>query len=112
AYREWIERVYEREDWEQEPEQIAYDYDKFHMVENDKFSLAQRLANEDMNPFADTDENVQALTRDGEMSLSLALIDGNGCLLGDDKPAQELEEWVRRERLALTMIGVPQSWKK
>lgn len=112
AYREWIERVYERADWEQEPEQIAYEYDKFHMVENDKFALAQRLANEDMNPFADTDENVQALTRDGEMSLSLALIDEKGCLLGDAEPVQELEEWVRRERLALAMIGVPHGWKK
>lgn len=112
AYRDWIERVYELEDWEQEPHEISYEYDKFRVVENGKFSSAQRLANEDMNPFADTDENIQALTRDGEMSLSVALIDRNGCLLGDDKPVQELDDWIRREQLALNMIGVPQSWKK
>ncbi len=33
AYRNWIEQVYERPSWEGEPEPIALDFEKFHVVQ-------------------------------------------------------------------------------
>ncbi|AYH45834.1 CRISPR-associated helicase/endonuclease Cas3 [Azoarcus sp. DN11] len=111
AYREWIERVYERDDWSDEPENIAFEYDKFHVEQKAKFDHAQVIANDDMNPLADSDENVRALTRDGEMSLSVVLIDAEGRLIGERDPIDEADEWERRERIALSAVGVPASWK-
>lgn len=111
AYRTWIERVYERYDWDGEPENIAFEYDKFHAEENAKFDQAQIIANGDMNPLADSDDNVRALTRDGEMSLSLVLIDAEGHLLGDREPITEVDEWALRERVSLNAVGVPATWK-
>jgi CRISPR-associated endonuclease/helicase Cas3 len=111
AYRIWIERVYERYDWTGEPENIAYEYEKFHIEEKAKFQHAQVIANDDMNPLADNEENIRALTRDGEMSLSLVLVGAEGCLLGEYEPIAEADEWERRERLSLNAVGVPASWK-
>lgn len=111
AYRTWIERVYERYDWTDEPENIAFEYEKFHVEEKAKFDHAQIIANDDMNPLADSDENVRALTRDGEMSLSLVLVDAEGRLLGEFEPIAEVDEWERRERISLSAVSVPASWK-
>ncbi len=113
AYREWIEQVYIRDDWPVEPEQISLEYDKFHVIENSKFRNAQRLASDDMNPLTETDDAVRALTRDGEMSLTVMLIDNNGQLLGGAGPMiTALDKWERRECIALNAVGVPDSWKK
>lgn len=111
AYRTWIERVYERYDWDDEPESIGFEYDKFHAEENTKFDQAQIIANDDMNPLADSDDNIRALTRDGEMSLSLVLIDAEGRLLGEREPIAEVDEWAKRERISLNAVGVPATWK-
>lgn len=111
AYREWIERVYERDDWDEEPESVAFEYDKFHAEQKAKFDHAQIIANDDMNPLADSDENVRALTRDGEMSLSLVLVDAEGRLLEEEEPIDEVQEWERRERIALNAVSIPASWK-
>nr|WP_297354484.1 CRISPR-associated helicase/endonuclease Cas3 [uncultured Caldimonas sp.] len=111
AYRTWIERVYERDDWPDEPENIAFEYEKFRAEENANFDRAQVIANDDMNPLADNDENVRALTRDGEMSLAVILIDAEGRLIGEHEPIAEVDEWERRERIALSAVGVPASWK-
>lgn len=111
AYRTWIERVYERYDWTDEPENIAFEYEKFHVEERAKFDHAQIIANDDMNPLADSDENVRALTRDGEMSLSLVLVDAEGRLLGEFESIAEVDEWERRERISLSAVSVPASWK-
>lgn len=112
AYRAWIEKVYERKDWPDEPENIACEYEAFRAEENATFNRAQIIANDDMNPFADNDETVSAFTRDGEMSISLVLVDKQGCLLGESVPVSAVGEWERREQLALNVVGVPASWRK
>jgi CRISPR-associated endonuclease/helicase Cas3 len=61
----------------------------------------------------DTDENVSALTRDGEMSLNLLpVIDtADGPQLLDGTPINSLDEWWRNEELNLNMLAVPKSWR-
>ncbi len=47
-----------------------------------------------MNPLADSDNNVRALTRDGEMSLSVVLLDTDGKLLYDPDPLPQPDAWI------------------
>lgn len=111
AYRDWIERVYERDDWKNEPESISFDYDKFYFEEKAKQDKAKMLSNDTMNPLADSDNNVRALTRDGEMSLSVALLDTDGKLLYDPDPLPKPDDWDRAEKISLGSVGVPNSWQ-
>ena len=69
----------------------------------------------DVEEFADTDSNVSALTRDGEMSLNvLPVLDSGGGvkLLDDGELIKNLEDWWRDEALNLNMVAVPSSWRK
>ncbi|MBI3285665.1 MAG: CRISPR-associated helicase/endonuclease Cas3 [Burkholderiales bacterium] len=111
AYRDWIERVYERDDWKNEPESISLEYEKFHVVQNSKRDQAKMLSNDTMNPLADSNNNVRALTRDGEMSLSVVLLDTDGKLLYDHYPLPKLDDWDRAEKMSLGSVSVPNSWQ-
>lgn len=112
AYRDWIERVYDRDDWENEPESISIDYDKFYFEEKAKQDKAKMLSNDTMNPLADSDNNVRALTRDGEMSLSVVLLDTEGKLLYDPSLLPKPDDWDRAEKISLGSVGVPNSWQE
>jgi CRISPR-associated endonuclease/helicase Cas3 len=111
AYRDWIERVYERDDWPNEPESVSLEFDTFHIAQKAIQDKAKMLSNFTGEPYADSDSNVRALTRDGEMSLPVVLLDSEGRLLNDATPLNKLDEWERAEQMALGAVAVPNSWQ-
>jgi len=113
AYRIWIERVYQEENWGDEPSAVLESYDEFLGENMASQSLAKMMINSEMSVVGDTDENVSALTRDGEMSLNLLpVIDtADGPQLLDGRPINSLDEWWRDEELNLNMLAVPKSWR-
>lgn len=115
AYRGWIERVYEEDNWGDEPSDVIASYEKFILESDASRYIAQLLMRSDVEEFADTDSNVSTLTRDGEMSLNvLPVLDSvEGLKLFDDgELVKNLEEWWRDEALNLNMVSVPKSWHK
>jgi len=115
AYRDWIERVYEEDNWGDEPSNVIASYEEFINESEASRYTAQLLMRSDVEEFADTDSNVSALTRDGEMSLNVlpVLDSAEGLkLLDDGGLIKNLEEWWRDEALNLNMVSVPKSWRK
>jgi CRISPR-associated endonuclease/helicase Cas3 len=112
AYREWIEAVYQEEAWKNEPSSITNAYEKF----SDELFIARCKARQQIdsaiNPFADTDEVVAALTRDGEMSLTvIPFVDSlEGRQLFGSESIDGLDELDRAEVLAMNSINVPARW--
>jgi CRISPR-associated endonuclease/helicase Cas3 len=118
AYREWIERVYQELPWGNEPEEVTEVYRKFRdEVEEIKGFMAQQVVNmaKDANPFCDSNENITAVTRDGEMGLTVMpyLFSANGRQTIDGDLLDHLDEYQRDETLALNCVSVPGSraWK-
>lgn len=115
AYRDWIEHVYSEEAWGIEPAGIE---SRFMDYENDlliKRCKAGEMLNWAKNkPFPDIDENVRAVTRDGEFNLtvvpSLETVSGHQLL--DATLYDCLAEWQQAEALAMNTVGVPKSWGK
>ena len=110
AYRDWIEKVYQREDWEDEPESIACEYDEFSALQRNREADAQRLATMTVRAFRDEDSRVTGLTRDSEMSLTVLPMQSNGCLL-DGQELGEIKKWDLEEQLNSHVIPVPASWE-
>lgn len=110
AYREWIEAVYEREEWSDEPEAIYLDYDKFSVIERHRELEAIKRTRMTVKVFRDTEATALSLTRDGEMGLSLLplLADGKGL---DGDSADGLDEGEMAEWFDLRTVPVPASWK-
>lgn len=111
AYRDWIEQVYQRDDWSDEPESIALGYDEFSVMQRTREADALRLTTMTAKAFHDEETQVTGLTRDGEMSLTVLLIQPNGRLL-DEKVLSALNERDLAETLNLHAVPVPASWKK
>lgn len=114
AYRTWIEPVYKMEAWEDEPPEIQEEHEKFlYEVEMVKRFKAQYMIDSVMNPFADTDEKITAVTRDGEMNLTVIPYCQKtaGKMLMDGTILESLDEYQRLEVLALNSLGVPKSWR-
>ena len=114
AYRDWIEDVYRGEPWGNEPKEIEECYEKFkYEVEYVKRCKARYMVDAVVNPFADTDEKVTAVTRDGEMNVTLVpYCDGtHGKMLMDETFVELLDEYQMLEAMALNSIGVPASWR-
>jgi len=65
-----------------------------------------------MTPFNDTDENVLAVTRDGEMNLTVVPFCNTqqGRMLMDGRIIEMLDEYQQLEALSLNSVGVPKSW--
>jgi CRISPR-associated endonuclease/helicase Cas3 len=63
-----------------------------------------------VSQFRDEDDRVAALTRDGEMSLTVLLIQPDGRLL-DGQVIDTLKERDLAETLNLHAVPVPASWK-
>ncbi len=110
AYREWIDLVYQREDWVDEPEAIALAYDEFSALQRGREADAQRLTTMTVSVFRDQDSRVTGLTRDAEMSLTVLPLQSGGCLL-DGQELGAIESWNVDEQLNLQAIPVPASWK-
>lgn len=111
AYRDWIERVYQRDDWADEPERIALGYDEFSVMQRTREADALRLTTMTAKAFRDEDAQVTGLTRDGEMSLTVLPIQPDGRLL-DGKVLSALNERDLAETLNLHAVPAPASWKK
>lgn len=113
AYRHWIEAVYAEEKQPDEPEKIILAHEAYIEEEEGKRFAAKTLAKADANPLNDTDGNVAALTRDGEMNLSLlpmVIKKGKRCFL-DGAALNSIDEWQIDEALNLQTIPVPHSWR-
>jgi len=110
AYRDWIEKVYQRDDWEGEPEKIALDYDAFSVMQHAREVDALQLTTMTVTAFRDEDDRVTSLTRDGEMSLTVLPIQSGGRLL-DGQLLKVLTERDLAETLNLQAIPAPASWK-
>lgn len=110
AYREWIEQVYQREDWDEEPEKIAMDYDSFSSLQIAREKDAQLLTTMTVSSFRDDDDRITGLTRDGEMSLTVLPVTADVRLL-DEKRIADIPERELAEALNLASVPAPASWK-
>ncbi len=111
AYRDWIEQVYQRDDWENEPERIACDFTKFSAEQLRREKDAQQLTSMTVASFRDEDGRITSLTRDGEMSLSVLPLTADGCLL-DGQRIASIAERDLAEQLNLSVVPCPASWAK
>lgn len=115
AYREWIEQVYSDAD-DTLPAWVVALTERFEDQQIGSRSRARQQLRSAAAPVSDTDENVMAITRDGEM--------GRSVLMCRDTPAgRELLDGLRlpaerenlspqqREAIAMNLVGVPASWK-
>lgn len=114
AYRSCIESVYREDAWGNEPEEVEMGYEKFmYEIEEIKRYKARYMVDTAMNPFSDTDENITAVTRDGDMNLTVVPYcrTPQGKMLMDGTVYETLDEYQRLEALSLNSVGVPKSWK-
>jgi len=115
AYREWIEAVYGREEWEDglEPDSVVGKSYAFREMQKQLWYEAKQRVTAGMNPFADTDQNAVSLTRGKEMGLTVVPIQAretNKVLL-DGECLAEVKEFERDELLNMNSISVPANWK-
>lgn len=110
AYRDWIEQVYQNDDQDGEPEIIKRDYLDFTGKQLAAKAEAKRLTTMTVSAFRDEDYAATALTRDGEMSLTVLPIQPDGRLL-EGQILSALNEPDLAETLNLHAVPVPASWK-
>lgn len=115
AYRDWIESVYSAEAWGTEPEAVETGFALFEEKLTEKRILARQMLKwaKDV-ALADDDENVRAVTRDGEFNVSVIpyLATAHGKQLLDSSILDSLSEWQQAEAIAMNSVGVPKSWEK
>ncbi len=114
AYREWIEKVYDDESWQDEPEAIQKSHEDYETKSQATYYCARQLANTEYSPAADTDENVACMTRDGDMNLSVLLLQEStkGLTTLTGTALKDLDEWDQKEAMLLSTVGAPASWRK
>lgn len=111
AYRDWIEQVYQRDDWAAEPDAVYSNYLAWKGEQGRREAEAKRLTTLTVSNFRDEDSATTALTRDGEMSLTVLPIQPDGRLL-DGQVLSALNERDLAETLNLHTVPVPASWEK
>ncbi|HUX28413.1 MAG TPA: CRISPR-associated helicase/endonuclease Cas3 [Terracidiphilus sp.] len=111
AYREWIEQVYQNDERDDEPEIIKRDYQDFTGKQLAAMAEAKRLTTMTVKSFRDEDYAATALTRDGEMSLTVLPIQSEGRLL-DGQVLSAITERDLAEMLNRHAAPVPASWEK
>lgn len=111
AYRTWIEAVY-KDDPYGEPDQINERYEKFITDFSVSRYKALQMIHTAANPMSDTDETVTAVTRDGDMNVTVlpSCAVAEGTMLMDETILETIDEYKRLEVLTLNSIGVPKSW--
>ncbi|MBI4655199.1 MAG: CRISPR-associated helicase/endonuclease Cas3 [Elusimicrobia bacterium] len=112
AYRLLLEKVYNEEKWDNEPEDISTQHGKFQNEQEGTRLCAIQLMKGGAVPFADTDSRAAVLTRDGEMSLNLLpVLRINGKRYFLDRTALPSADDVGRDELMnLNSVPVPHSW--
>lgn len=111
AYRDWIEQVYQLDDWPDEPERIACDFTGFSSEQVSREKDAQQLTSMTVSNFRDEDGRITSLTRDGEMSLAVLPLTSDGCLI-DGQRIDAISERELAEVLNLDTVPAPASWVK
>jgi len=113
VYRPLIERVYQDEVWADEPESIQDEYERFESCEIATRATSLQLMNSHPN-FEDSDSRVALLTRDGEMSLNVVPVAGQGKqrTLLDGQRVSAIDDWKLLEALSMNTVPVPASWKR
>lgn len=111
AYRDWIEQVYQRDDWAEEPDAVYSDYLAWKGEQGRREAEAKRLTTLTVSNFRDEDSATTALTRDGEMSLTVLPIQPDERLL-NGQVLSALNERDLAETLNLHTVPVPASWEK
>jgi len=115
AYRDWIEKVYGREEWEDksEPDSVIGKSCAFREMQKQMWYEAQQRAANSIVPFADTDQNAASLTRGKEMGLNVVPVIGGKAekTLLDGERRSGVNEFEWEELLDMNSIPVPASWK-
>ena len=108
--------VYQKQAWGNEPEEVEEYYMKF----LDEHQLSQRFSaqlmlnsTKNMIPLIDDDQHIAAVTRDGQMSLTLVPYrqTSNGRLLRNNCCWDLLDQIHRPEALAMNKVPVPHTWQ-
>lgn len=112
AYRPMIELVYQETAWEDEPELIQQEYERFEQCQVATKATAWHLMHSNPN-FEDSDSKAALLTRDGEMNLNVITVTyiGKQRALLDGQMISHIEEWQLAEELSMNTIPVPASWR-
>lgn len=114
AYRSCIESVYQPELSGDEPEWVAQGLEKWQLENAVSRSNAQQMLKWAENTWlSDEDDNVRAVTRDGEMSLTVIpyLDSSAGRKLLNGVMVESCDEHKLAEALALNRVMVPNSWR-
>lgn len=113
AYREWIEQVYEYDDWPGEPTAVSIEFGAFRCKEIALEREAIGLTRTSMTQFRDEDGGVLSLTRGDEMGLTVLPLTVEGRTLDGDR-CSDLDERARAEVTSLQGIPVPATgrWKR
>lgn len=114
AYRAWLDVIYSVYESD-EPDWVTSSMDEFELQELSKRSKARQILEwAGRAPLNDSDEKIQAVTRDGEMSLSVVpyLQTVQGKQLLDGQIIKQLDEFKQGEVLALNRVNVPHTWRK
>jgi CRISPR-associated endonuclease/helicase Cas3 len=110
AYRDWIEQVYDKERWDNEPESLTKAHEEYETEEWASKWISKGLTQADTF-FMDSEGNANSLTREGKMNLSvIPVIDESGVKhFLDDLPVPKPDDKFDRELLSQNSLGVPDS---
>lgn len=113
AYRTWIEAVYREDAWEHEPSNILKQFEKFVEAYDVSRYKALQMVSLAIVPLPDSDESVTAVTRDGDMNLTVVPFcrTAQGRTLMDGTLFETLDDYQQLEALSLNSVGVPASWR-
>lgn len=111
AYRDWIERVYAKAAWDDEPATIIGQSMAWRDEQEESRRLAVQSTTMTVSQFRDDDQRVTGLTRDGEMSLTVLPLLADGVLL-DGQQLNALDDHDRAEALLLNTVPAPCGWVK
>jgi CRISPR-associated endonuclease/helicase Cas3 len=116
AYRQWVEAVYQEEAWGSEPPEIEKGYEDYRDTHQTiQKSAAKLMLNsaKNISPFLDDDQHITAVTRDGQMSLTVMpfVQTSKGRLLRNRFVWDALTVVERPEAVAMNMVCVPNTWQ-
>ncbi len=112
AYRDWIERVYSSDVWDDESGTIYGEYLSWKDEQAAREDKAKQLTTMTVSSFRDEEGvTLSGLTRDSEMSLNILPILPDGRLL-DGQNLADLPEREQAEVLNLNAVPAPASWHK
>jgi CRISPR-associated endonuclease/helicase Cas3 len=110
AYRDWIERVYDKSRWENEPESLTKLHEEYETEEWASKWISKGLTQADTF-FMDSEGNANSLTREGKMNLSVIPVTEEAGVryFLDGLPVPKPDDKFDRELLSQNSLGVPDS---